>query len=118
MAKTLTDIQAQIAKLQEQADAIKAKEVAGVVERIKEAIVIYGLTYADIFGGSRDAGTAAGGRGGKLSTLKKGPKAAGKPVPVKFRDDQGNTWSGRGLQPRWLKAALAEGKSLEDFSVA
>lgn len=27
------------------------------------------------------------------------------------------TWSGRGLQPKWLKAALAEGKKLADFEV-
>ena len=27
----------------------------------------------------------------------------------------GETWSGRGLQPAWLKAAIAAGKRLEDF---
>lgn len=47
MAKnTYVDIQQQIARLQEQAEAIKAKEVAGVIARIKEAIVAYGLTAA------------------------------------------------------------------------
>ncbi len=29
----------------------------------------------------------------------------------------GSTWSGRGLQPAWLKAALADGKELADFEV-
>ena len=29
----------------------------------------------------------------------------------------GETWSGRGLQPAWLKAALAKGKKLSDFDV-
>lgn len=48
---------------------------------------------------------------------KKSPNA-GKPAPVKYRDAAtGNTWSGRGLQPNWLKAQLASGKSLEDFRV-
>jgi DNA-binding protein H-NS len=28
------------------------------------------------------------------------------------------TWSGKGLQPRWLKTALADGKRLTDFEVA
>lgn len=41
------------------------------------------------------------------------------PRTVKYRSPQtGETWSGRGLQPRWLKAALAAGQRLEDFEVA
>lgn len=36
--------------------------------------------------------------------------------PIKYRNPAtGDTWTGRGLQPRWLKAALAEGRSLDDF---
>jgi DNA-binding protein H-NS len=34
---------------------------------------------------------------------------------VKFRDEQGNTWGGRGPQPRWLRDAIAAGKSKDDF---
>jgi DNA-binding protein H-NS len=49
------------------------------------------------------------GRGG--STLK------GKKVPPKYRDRAGNTWAGRGAKPRWLVAAIKEGKKLEDFAV-
>lgn len=29
-----------------------------------------------------------------------------------------STWSGKGLQPAWLKAALASGKKLSDFDVS
>ena len=29
----------------------------------------------------------------------------------------GNTWAGRGAKPRWLVAAIKEGKKLEDFAV-
>lgn len=37
---------------------------------------------------------------------------------VKYRNAAtGETWSGRGLQPAWLKAALAKGKKLSDFDV-
>jgi len=37
---------------------------------------------------------------------------------VKYRcAATGATWSGRGLQPAWLKAALAAGKQLSDFDV-
>lgn len=40
-------------------------------------------------------------------------------VPVAYRDPMtGSTWSGRGLQPKWLKKALASGRTLGDFRVA
>ncbi|WP_349745357.1 ParB/RepB/Spo0J family partition protein [Roseateles cavernae] len=43
------------------------------------------------------------------------PAAASKPG-IKYRNPgTGETWSGRGLQPKWLKARLAEGGRLEDF---
>ena len=44
-------------------------------------------------------------------------KPAGK-VAVKYRNAAtGDSWTGRGLQPKWLKAALAAGGKLEDFTV-
>ena len=48
------------------------------------------------------------GRGGSLK---------GKKVPPKYRDRAGNTWAGRGAKPRWLVAAIKEGKKLEDFAI-
>jgi len=50
---------------------------------------------------------------------KKGPKTNGtsKPVAAKYKDDQGNSWSGRGLKPKWLTAAMAAGRSLQDFAI-
>jgi len=48
------------------------------------------------------------GRGGSLK---------GKKVPPKYRDTSGNTWAGRGAKPRWLVAAIKEGKKLEDFAL-
>lgn len=118
MAKTLADIQRQIHRLEKQAQEIRSREVSGVVARIKEAIQFYGLTAEDLFGGrgrkptrlGRPATKAAAGAGAKR-------KNAGKRVPIKYRDDAGNTWTGRGLKPRWLTAALSEGKKLEDFQV-
>lgn len=38
-------------------------------------------------------------------------------LPVKFRDGAGNTWTGRGSQPRWLRAAIESGKTLDDLRV-
>jgi DNA-binding protein H-NS len=48
------------------------------------------------------------GRGGSLK---------GKKVPAKYRDKAGNAWAGRGARPRWLVAAIKEGKKLEDFAI-
>ncbi len=46
--KTLAQIQSQIDKLQKEAEAIRAREVADVIGRIQEAIAHYGLTAADL----------------------------------------------------------------------
>jgi hypothetical protein len=53
---------------------------------------------------------------------KAGPKVttkkAGKST-VKYRSpNTGETWSGLGLQPKWLKVALASGKKITDFEVS
>ena len=40
-------------------------------------------------------------------------------VAVKYRDKNGNTWTGRGRMPRWLTAAMKGGKAKkEDFLIA
>ena len=48
----------------------------------------------------------------RASTLK------GAKVPPKYRGPGGETWAGRGAQPRWLTALLGDGHSIEEFSVA
>ena len=113
MAKTYSQMQKQIAKLQREANALKKKEVGGVVARIKEAIQRYELTAQDLFGGRAPKGTSASKQ--KVSSGKSGLK--GKKVPIKYRDENGNTWTSRGSQPKWLAAALAGGRKLEEFLV-
>ncbi len=108
MTKTYQQLVKQIESLKHQADQVRRKEVQGVVSRIKEAIAAYELTPEDLFGkGSRAGGAAQP----KSSRAKAGAARAA------YQDGAGNTWSGRGPRPQWLKAALAEGKSLEDFAV-
>jgi hypothetical protein len=41
----------------------------------------------------------------------------GRKVAVKYRDNTGNTWAGRGAQPVWLREKLKAGAKLEDFAV-
>jgi DNA-binding protein H-NS len=45
-------------------------------------------------------------------------KLAAPKVAPKYRDTSGNTWSGRGVQPRWMSAAIKEGAKRDDFLIA
>ena len=113
MAKTYAQIQAQIRKLQQEADALKAKEVAGVVARIQEAIAHYGLTAKDLFGKLPVAAPPKAPR--KASA--KGAKATKSTAPAKYQDAAGHQWSGIGKRPNWFRAALASGKTAADLLI-
>src|SRR5882762_5971848 len=58
---------------------------------------------------SRLTGGDGGGR--------KGRATKGRKVAAKYQDSEGNTWAGRGAQPRWLTAAIKSGKKREDFLI-
>ena len=44
-------------------------------------------------------------------------KPARKPARIKYKDENGNTWTGRGIPPRWLTAAEANGQNRDQFLV-
>ncbi len=97
----LTDLLAQRATLEKQIADVQREERAGAIAQINALMAEHGLTAADL-----------GSRAGKTR------KSGGGKVAAKYRDKAtGDTWSGRGLQPRWLKAALASGKKIADFAV-
>jgi DNA-binding protein H-NS len=56
-----------------------------------------------------------GGYTGGKKTARGGPR--GKVAPKYRHPETGETWSGRGLKPRWLTAAMKSGKSLESFAI-
>jgi DNA-binding protein H-NS len=121
MAKTYEQVLKKIETLKAEAERARQKETAEVVARIREAIEHYGLTPADL--GLAAAPRRGRAAGPKAAPAKKGRRAAAKAakkgsVPVKYRDDAGHTWTGRGLQPVWLREALAAGKTLQDFAVS
>lgn len=106
MAKTLIEVRQQIEGLKAVEEKLRREEAQGVIARIREAISVYGLTRADLFGGpSSKAPTKSG-------------KMQSSDATAKYSDGQGNTWSGRGRRPMWLSAALESGKSIEQFAVA
>jgi DNA-binding protein H-NS len=102
MSKTvLGDLLAQKAALEKQIVEMQRAERAEAIDRVKALMAEYGLTLADI--GSRPAAA---------------PKRALSKVAAKYRNPAtGDTWSGRGLKPKWLTAALAAGRSLTDFAI-
>lgn len=74
----------------------------------------YGLTLADLVQVGSARGARAGATPGPGKRGKQGPRG---PAPIKFRGPNGETWSGRGLTPRWLKALEARGKKRDQFAV-
>lgn len=48
---------------------------------------------------------------------KKSAAQATSPKTVAYQDTNGNTWSGKGPRPKWLKEALELGKPLAEFKL-
>ncbi|MGF6607802.1 DNA-binding protein H-NS [Paraburkholderia sp. WSM4175] len=103
---TLESLQAKIKKLEQQADALVAKQSSGVIEKIRELMSTHGLTTADI-----DA---------HVSGKKRGPKPGAKSAvatkassAAKYQDQKtGATWSGHGRAPGWIANAKDRTKFL------
>jgi DNA-binding protein H-NS len=95
-----SELKAQIAKLQAQADEARRAEIVGVIADIRQKIAEFGLS-------AQDLGFAEAPRRGRP------PKARKAPLPAKYRDPKtGATWSGRGRSPSWLA-----GKNRDKFLI-
>jgi len=142
-----TQLQAQIEKLQKEAEAARKREIAETIANIKQAIKVFGLTAEDLgltaLMGGKGAGKKRGRKPGRpVSATKAGARRGRKPgrpakaatkagtkktkktrdkrsvVAPKYRDAAtGMTWTGRGKQPKWLAAYIKEGKKLADFAI-
>ncbi len=107
---SLSELLAQRAELEKQIVQTQREERESALNQIRELMGQYGLSAADLSG--RSAPKAARGASAGAN------KGTGAKVAAKYRDAQtGESWSGRGLQPRWLKAAVASGKKLGDFAL-
>jgi DNA-binding protein H-NS len=90
----------------EKAIAEQLKEQrASAIQQVKAIMAEYGLTTSDL-------------SSGKAPRQPKADNGPGSKVAAKYRDPaSGTTWSGRGLKPRWLTAAIEGGKALADFAI-
>jgi len=103
MASRLNDLLAKRAELEQQIVDLQREERSSAIAQVKSLMAQHGLSLVDL--GSRTAPPVAKGRSGSK-------------VPAKYRDPAtGQTWSGRGLHPNWLKHALAGGARLDDFLI-
>lgn len=79
------------------------REYKAAIAAAEEAVAKYGYSLADIAGGAT---------GPKRSTAKSSGVA-------KYRnpDNTNQTWTGKGRQPEWFKAAIAAGKDPETMAI-
>ena len=100
-------LQAKLADVESKIREAQQGERKKAVEAIRDLMAKFGISAADLSDGTRAP-----------KRQQAGDVAERAKVAPKFRNGtSGETWSGRGLQPKWLKAAIAEGKSLDDFRI-
>ena len=106
--QTYAELMAQIQALQKQAEELRQAEMASVIAEIRQKIRDYGLTAADL-------GLVAAASSKSDESSRAGKRAAVKP---KYEDPAtGKTWSGRGVMPKWMKAAMDAGRNREEFLI-
>ena len=92
------------AELNKEIDSLSREQRGTAIAQVKMLMHDRGLTLADL--------------ASKSSVSAKKSSAKGAKVAAKYRDpDSGTTWSGRGLKPKWLRAAIEGGKKVEDFAI-
>lgn len=101
MAASLQELMAQRAALDQQIEETKSKDRSSAIAKVRALMQEYGLTVADLSGRAKGV-----------------PKASGSKVAPKYRNKAtGETWTGRGLKPKWLQAAINGGAKLQDFAI-
>jgi len=102
---TLQELLDQQAALDRQISAIRTAERSRAISDVRTLMAQHGLTVADVSGAHSASHNGAS-------------KTAGKKVAPKYRDPgTGATWTGRGLKPKWMAAAVAAGKTPSAFAI-
>lgn len=85
----------------------KKVETADVLRKqVEQTAASLGITVNELLGLDKSSKRVAA-TGSKTSTK----------VAPKYRDAQGNTWTGRGQKPIWMRDAIAQGAQQEDFLI-
>jgi DNA-binding protein H-NS len=105
----LNAIQMKIKRLQEQAEAIAAKQASTTLDRIQDLMQKHGIQIADI---EAHVGRKRRGAVRSLATAARAGISA-----AKYRDPKsGATWSGRGRAPNWIANAKDRSRFVTDSS--
>ena len=116
---SLIELQNQIDKLKLKVVEIKRRDFEKVVFQIITDMQTYEITTADIVKAEK-ATTKSGSLQGRVKPYARAKKATPRTKSVltpKFTGPNGESWTGRGLTPRWLTALIAQGHKKEDFAV-
>ena len=116
-ARTAQALRAEIERLQAEYEDVVRLEREGVLARIVDSMLAYGISVAEVNGAWKGRqGTPAAPAAADAAPTTNHAKASG-PRPIKYRDDKGNTWSGMARLPRWIEEHEKAGGSREDFRV-
>lgn len=104
---TYLELKAQAEAMLAQAELVRKQELAAVIQDVKVKIKEYDLTAADL---------------GLTIALTPGPRKISlkskSTAPAKYRGPNGELWAGGlGRKPEWVRALLADGKSIDDYLI-
>ncbi len=105
-------LKARISALQKQLTAAENSK-GPAVRQVKALMKKLGVTMEDL--ATKPAAPTS--RKPAQKTARKAGRKAGAKIPVKYRDENGNTWTGRGKTPIWILEADKTGNSREIFRV-
>lgn len=100
-------------------NTLSLKELKDLQSNVAKAIATFEdrkkkLALVELEDTARKLGFTLGELTGAIVTRKRSPAVAKYANPA----DPTDTWSGRGRKPRWMEAAIREGKSPEDLMIA
>ena len=116
---SLRELQSQIDKLQQKVTEVKRRDFEKVVFEIIGNMQSYGVSMADIVEAKKKSAKNVSTQD-QVNRSAKPIKAYSKSTNAliaKFSGPKGETWTGRGLTPRWLAALITQGHKREDFAV-
>jgi DNA-binding protein H-NS len=105
-----------IADLQKKLAAAESNK-APAIKKVKALMKKLGVTVKDLTSEDSVAKSAIKRRGRPKQVKTERTANSDRKVAIKYRDDKGNTWTGRGKTPRWLAEAEKAGNSREIFRI-
>jgi len=104
--QNIAELRAQIVALQNKETELLNATKADAIQKIVDIMKEHELSFRDL------EISIKGARKGITGV--KGPKAT---VEAKYKGPKGDSWSGRGLTPRWLTMLIEAGHKKEEYLV-